>query len=875
MGVTRVRSGADRLLVTRQRLLDRLDGIGGGGVGVVVAPAGSGKSVLLEQWVACRRAADRPPAVAHVRIDPRSRDQVVLARQLVAAVAGEVPGFGEQLAGLASVASGRLGVAFVQHLLAELSDLDRDVDVVVDDAHLLAELPEMVLDAATLLAGLPPNVRVVLGARWDPDVGLHRLRVERRLVEVRAADLAFDLDEAGELVASFPGLDLGPADVEALRHRTDGWVVGLQLACVSLAGASDPAAFVADLRGSDLLVAEYLTREVLEGLAPPERAFLLRSSILPWVSVELCAAVEDAPSLEQAQQRIADVVARDLFLDPVDGHGHRFRFHQLFAELLAYQLRLEDPTSEAEVRRRAAVWLESNGHVADAADQLVALGDVAGVLALVRRHGSAFFARSEAVTVLGWLDAVAATAEPTPELLVDLLAAQTAAHETPRALETYRQLRHRDDVTLGQRAAAEALYSCSGLDDLATDEVERAAHRAEELGAECRSSGEVVTDFLGIGGPASAEAMASYMLAVVHLHRGELEATAAQLERTLHLEGMGYALWKAQTLATLALVRALSGRLDDALVDGQAALDVARTLGSHHHHAVTHAHVAMAVVGLDRLDLVSAAEQVELAGVCADRSGWAVDRALHRLLAARLALVAQGPGEADDALALDVPPVTLPAMVHGATAVTRARLHLAEGDLRRAGEVLAPCPSWPERPAAVVDVALAGGDLAAVRSQLESWQPSDRRGRVGRAVRVAVACAAEGRSAEAGDLLLAALDQAEEQQLRAVFLEVPGALGLLRSQPRAAASPFARSVLDAGAAAARRAGRAAQLVEPLTGRELDLLPYLPSRLTNAEMAAQLYVSVNTIKTHLQRIYRKLGVEDRDAAVARATELGLL
>ena len=867
----------DRLgsLVPRPRLLDRLDGVPAGGVGLVVAPAGSGKSVLLDQWTAHVRSQGRRVAV--VRADARSRDQVVLAHRLVEALASAVPSWDVGLEDLASAASGRLGRAFVDRLLVELGGLDAPVDVVLDDAHLLGPLPELAAEATQLLAELPSTVRILLGARWDPDLGLHRLRVEGRLVEVRTADLAFDVAEAAAFADSFADVSLAPDLVEALVARTDGWAVGLQLACISLAGDDDPVAFIEDFRGSDLLVAEYLTREALDRCKPEQRSFLLASAVLPWLSVELCAAALDGLDAATARDRLDELVHGALFVIPLDRHGRRFRYHHLFADLLAYQLRIEHPATEAAVRRRAAGWLEAAGHVADAAEQLLALGDDAGLLALVRRHGHAFFARSETATLRSWLDRAAAAApRPSVELLIDRLAAQMAAHETSAVLESHRRLVRRHDLTHGQRAAVEALYACAGLDDLPTDEVERAATAAEEHLARAAEAGEEVTDFLGIGGRPSCEAMAVYMRAVVRLHRLDLAGAAATLERALALDGMAYGLWKCQALGTLALVRALTGRHSAAVADAAASIRLGEELGSRYHHATTHAHVALALVGLDRLELDLAASHVAEARVRAERSGWIVDGALAQVVAAHLAAARRGPTVALGELVAAAPPVDLPTFVTCTMAATRARLLARLDQGQRALDERRACPAGPTRWAAEVDVALAAGDLAAAGAVLAGWDAADApREAVGRTVRAAAVAAAAGDAAGAAELLGQALDVARTEEIRAPFVEVPGVVALLRREPRLAADPFARSVVEAGTGLDRRDRATASLAEPLTDRELEVLPYLPTRLSNAEVARALYVSVNTVKTHLRHIYLKLGVNDRDEAVARATELGLL
>lgn len=694
-------------------------------------------------------------------------------------------------------------------------------------------------------------------------------------MEVREADLAFGHAEANSLVASITGSEPEPAWMELLLARTGGWAVGLSLAAHSMRSMDDPSEFLRGFDGTDRLVAEYLTCEVLDRLKPDLRSFVLRSSVLPWLSAELCAALDDTPDPAAAAEAIDHLRRRSMFVTPLEGPGQRLRYHQLFAELLRYQLDVESPRSVEDLRRRASRWLEANGHTSEAADQLVALDDHESLLSFVRRHGHEYFARDESATVLAWLDSVARPDRPIG-LLIDRMAAEMATHETTRARETYRQLKRRPDYTSGPAAAAQALYACVGLDDLPADEIEKASTGAARDLERAVVEGSEVTDFLGIGGRDTAEAMADYMAAMAELHRGRVHAAADRLEAVLALPGMEYSLWKISALSALALARSLAGRHTHALADARAAIDLASTVSSEHHHAITHAHMALALTGWDRLHPELAADHLEDARICAERSGWKVDRALHRMLAARIDWAVHGPAEGLRDPLFSLPPANLPPLVVCESVACRERMAALAGAPDTRGELLNLVPECDWLRSIEIDVALWSSDLRTAASLLERWEPDphDLRQRVGRLLRSAVLHDLGSRHdlalAEAGE----ALAEAEPEEIRAVFAEVPGAPALVRSDERLARQPFARSVLGSIATMVRQVDRV-DLFEPLTERERELLPYLPTRLTNAEIAEELYISLNTVKSHLRHIYWKLSVDNRDAAVQRATELGLL
>ncbi len=866
--------------VPRPRLIEVLDSVPPGGVGLVVAAAGWGKSVLLEQWMAERGGRGRPrPAVALVRLGADSSDPVVFARQLLGAIGRAVPELDPGLDELVSPGPGRLGPLFIAELSRQFRQVDRALDIVVDDAQALGSDPRLGFELADVISRLPAHVRLVLASRYEPDMGLHRLRAEGRLVELREADLAFTEDEAEPLVAAITGCEPECHHIGSLTARTGGWAVGLSLAAQSMRSMDDPGDFLGAFRGTDQFIAQYLTCEVLNRSKPEVRGFLLQTAVLPWLSPELCAEVVDGHDLGASADLLEQLRRNCTFLTPVDDHRNRFRYHELFSDLLRYQLEVECPGRAGDLRRRAAVWLERSGYSSDAADQLMVLDDHEGVLRFTRRHGAEYFARDESATVLRWLDAVARPQRPA-ELLVDHLAVRVAAHEGHRARDTYRLLKQRSDLTPGQTAAVEVLYACLGLDDLPIPEVQRACDDAEAGLASASDRGEEVTDFLGIGGPESVEVMALYMRAIVAFHLGRLHDATRRLEQTLGMPGAEYSLWKVSALATLALTRALAGRHNHAEADARAAIELTAEVASEHHHAVTHAHLALAFSGWDRLELGPATEHLDTARVCAERSGWSADRALHKMIQVRIDWATHGPGVPVRAPLFTASPVTLPPHVAAETAASRARMLMMDptpGDraalIDLVSEQVAPGPLE-------VDLALFDGDLAAVEVALQRWQPdpSDLRGLIGHRSRSALLDDQRGRRGSALEAITEAIRLAELEGIRALFAEVPGALGLLRSDDRLARSAFVRSILAATGPMVRSGGSMGSidsLPEPLTRREADLLPFLPTRLTNAEIAGELFISLNTVKSHLRHIYWKFGVDNRDAAVRCASDLGLL
>ncbi len=224
-------------------------------------------------------------------------------------------------------------------LLRELEGLPRELVVMLDDAHVLTN-SALSRDVGLLVAHLPENVRFMIGARWDPPLPLRQLRMEGRLVQIRATDLAFDVDEAQQLVATVAERDVSGEQIATLVRRTDGWAVALQLAAISLQRAPDVGAFVEAFAGNDRLVVEYLTEEVLDRQDPATRRILLRTSVLGWLSAALCDAVTGEGN---ADEMLDFLTTRSLFLSQIDTRGERFRYHHLFADLLRHRLSASAP----------------------------------------------------------------------------------------------------------------------------------------------------------------------------------------------------------------------------------------------------------------------------------------------------------------------------------------------------------------------------------------------------------------------------------------------------------------------------------------------------------------------------------------------------
>ncbi|MGA8047355.1 MAG: LuxR C-terminal-related transcriptional regulator, partial [Dermatophilaceae bacterium] len=682
--------------------------------------------------------------------------------------------------------------------------------------------------------------------------------------------------KAKALLESVSQRELTDELVAALVDHTDGWAVGLQLAAISLRTATDPGEFVTSFAGSDRLVAEYLLDEVIERQEAEVQSFLLQTSVLEGLSPGLCDAVTGAGN---ANRILGEMYRRSMFLIPLDPAGTTFRYHHLFAEVLRYRLlAVEGPEQARELHRRAARWMIKHGHEEQGIDHLIQAGDTDEAVRVISTMGHRLFERGESATLVRWLTALnAPDLGGSVEAMINLLAAQLGADEADVATETYRRILRRPDLTDGERLAAQSLYSSQVFRGLAPETI-------VELTDEVRSGlmrigPDDVPDFLGVGGRESIRVMNEHAAGLAHFFLGDLHRAAATLDGARTMSGVTYPLWRVYLLGSLALVRAWQGHATEALAMARTAIAAAAAFGVTHHQGSVLAHLAVTFVHLDRVEL----EAAELSLVRARprilaRPASRTYFDLHSALEAWMSALSEGPGQALELLrAPSATGAEAPVLREGRRAF-RMRLLIGVGDVAGAQAVLDEVTGTSALPSARVDLALARGDTRAASVALDAWTPppDDLRESVRRHLREFAVLEAGGDARAARASLERAVAAARSDRLRWVFLEVPSSIQALRRRPLPDSAWLTSEALWSAAAALHpRLGAQDSLAEPLSQRELDVLAYLPGRMRNQDIAADMFVSVNTVKTHLASIYRKLGVTERDEAIERARRLGLI
>lgn len=855
--------------VARERLVSLLDPPPQRSVTVVVAPAGYGKTVLLSQWAAARPATRVRWLTAEPEDNEPGQFATLLWRALapIAAVPDRTTGSPR------GVDEYRNDGRFAAALLAALQG-SPPVTFVLDDAHVLTD--RLLLDELrTLVEQLPSWVHIVVGTRVDPSFVQYRDRVDGKVADLRQDDLAFNRDEAGELVRRLLGRDLTTAQLDALVTRTAGWTVGLQLAAVSLRDRADVGPFIDTFADDDRHVADYLTEEVLCHQPAEIRRFLLSTCILDRMSGPLCDEVTGASGGEAMLARLERL---SLFVTRLDAGSEWCSYHPLFRSLLRHHLRDEDPAGEQRFLRRAATWYLERDDLRGV-DYLVEAGSWREVIDAAVAHGGPLFVAGRAATLARLLSSVPCSVRRNrPDVLLHLAAVATLACDTVSATEHLAGIGALASASQADRVVADLLRARLDLDRGAAAPSIAAAGRALR-GTEDLDDSDL-PDVLGLTGTRDdLTAGALLTRGIALMYQGEPAMARAALEASLRV---GHPVWHTCALGALALLDAWSARLDSAEERAARALALARELRVAEHAVTADAQLARACVARARGDLGQAARCLRDTDLQVHPWRTRVGAALVAVEQAHLAMACDGVPPDPLALLSDLRASgvrPLPRVIEGSRRSVEARLLISIGDLDGAAHVIDAAPEdLVDVVATKVGLAIRRRDLAGARRLLERWpdRPAPR-AQLEHLLWLAIVdyqCGNDG-SAVAG--FAEAVAGAEPERNLGIFqaaaAHVRGpALALYRTAP----TPFVRSIVDLSAGHATRLPTSVPgLVEHLTERELLVLAYLPSHLSNAEIAQRLDVSVNTVKTHLKHIYRKFLVTGRREAVAAAEQMRLV
>ncbi len=895
MYVPKLRRG----LVARPRLLERLRRGAESRLTLVSAPAGFGKTTLLAAWLGHTSGEDR--SVAWLSLDPADNEPTSFWTYVVTALQAAVPSVGSSALELIASSPSATELALTT-VLNELAAAPGEVWLVLDDYHLV-DNHDVGKGMTFLLEHLPPHVHVALITRADPDVPLARWRVRGELVEIRAADLRFTSDEAAAYLNEATGQRLAAGDVALLEERTEGWIAALQLAALSIRGRGDVGSFVARFAGNDRYIVDYLVEEVLNHQPERVREFLLQSAFLDRLTGPLCDAVtgrDDGSHMLMSLQRA------NLFIVPLDDRREWYRYHHLFADVLRARLLAEQPDLVPLLHQRASGWYEAHDSAEEAVRHALAARDFDRAANLMELAVPAIRRNRQDAMLIGWLKALPDDAvRRSPVLSVFfgsmlMVSGELDAVE-PRLDDADRALASVPGASAPPWAKTEELRTLPAT--IAVFRASLAQARGDVAG-----TAEHARRALDLAGPSDhlARGGAAGFLGLAAWAQGDVSSALETFTPAVaSLHAAGNLVDELSSTVVLADMWLAAGHPSTARRLYLRALQVSEAHGEAGLRATPDLHVGLSEMDYEVGDLEAAKRHLERAAALGE--GAAMTESRYRWFVA-MGRVADAEGDAQEAISLldqaeqlyrpgffpDVRPI----------AAMKARVWITHGNLSQATD-------WArERGVSVSDDAgyLSEFDhLTLVRLLIARHRAHPDTGAIDQAVRLLArlhqAAEASGRAGSLVEIrMLQALAQDSQghrpqalQALGQAWAQAPEPDGYVRlfldegapmvellrdAEHQGLPGDHARRLLSLSAARdGDAAGAPQRLVPPsakqLSERELQVLRLLDSELSGPQIARELFVSHNTLRTHAKHIFTKLEVTTRRAAVRRARERGLM
>jgi LuxR family transcriptional regulator, maltose regulon positive regulatory protein len=826
-------------------------------VALVTGGPATGKTVAVAQWF---ETLD-PVAREWVTLDAGDDRPERFWLTFVLALERAVP---DAFAQAAAADVHRLPPEFLSRLLTAWSAVTDPLVIVLEDVHHLGS-PQITEDLGLVIEHLPRRSRLLLTSRADPHLPVSRWRGRGWLAELRQRDLALTLPETAELFTALGEDRLTTSDVESLWRHTEGWVAGLRLAAAGLKDRADVSAAVAEFSGRTPMVADLLADDLLRRAPKELSEFLLRTSVADVLDAELCDALSRrGDSAEVLRRMEADLQ----FVMATGPSRDTWRYHPLLTEMLRSELQTHRPLEAQGLNRLAAGILEARGDLAGAARCLLVAGDTDRAFSIVRE---AAYRRYD----LGDIPGIAAFVNLFPRELVTESASRMLDYAlmlgTSGQLAEAHAWIQRAQARIGDEPEARA-EDLATLDALRLLAFTLTAGAGDEIDAGRRAVAAVEAG-LDLGAVGGARVR-------MNLVRGYLLADQPGEAGSALRAGK-----PGDEIAALVLAPALAarialrqGRLCEAERQATAVLQAAHAFGLDTHGGAADAHLALAGVLIDRNELADAtAEFRRLDEILLANPVARVYQVLLRLEKARVAAALD---DFEDVFATlreaglliaHLPRSALRCLVDAAA----ARWHLQAGQARQAEALIGTLPDGgPAHGLLRARLDLACGRFDAVRTRLGRASPGTMRDRLAGELLLARAAIESGQDAAAHVRLAVGL--ADPERLVRVFLEEgPAMARLARAAAESLGTESGTSLSVALGSPPRLRGTPRQPAAVLTERELLVLRFLPSRLTNAEIARECAVSVNTVKANLKNIYAKLAVSSRAETVERARLLGLL
>ncbi len=895
-------------IVIRPRLIERLNEGLHHKLTLISASAGFGKTTLVSEWIA---SCGQP--VAWLSLDEGDNDFTRFLTYLVAALQTIATNIGVGVLGLLQSPQPPPTESILTTLINEIITIPNNPSTrpfgqsgqhfifVLDDYHII-DSKSVDNALAFLLEHLPPQMHLVITTREDPDLPLARLRARSQLTELRAADLRFTPAEAAEFLNQVMSLQLSAENIAALEACTEGWITGLQLAALSMQGyaSRDTSRFIQSFTGSHRFVLDYLVEEVLQRQPEHIRSFLLQTAILERLSGPLCDAVTGQKDGREA----LEILERgNLFIVPLDDQRQWYRYHHLFAEVLRAHTLGKQPGQIPLLHKRASAWYEQNNLPAEAIRHALAARDFECAAGLIEKMYPAMDTSIQYAAWLSWVRKLPdEVVRARPVLSVDYASALTDSGEYEASKSWLQEAEQRlEGSTEGMVVADEAQFR--------TLPVKIALARSSH--AQVQGDIEGAVKYAELALELSPEedsynhAMAAVTLGTAYWERGDLDGAQKALSVWInYCQKVGNIIFAVATGAYLAGIIVAQGRLREAERIYKQSIQLAST-HDQVRHVTSNLYLGLGLLCHEQGDQQSAAQHLRKSGELGEQTALTDWSYRWRLAQARLK-ESEGDLEAaldllDEARGLYVK-TSVPDF-HPIDAL-KARVHLRQGRLSEAldwarerglsvDDNLSYLGEFEHITLARILIAphqndpLAGSIHQAFALLERLLQAAEAVRRMGSVIEILVvqtlAFQAQGNVSQALASLERALALAEPEGYVRIFVDEGEPMrSLIEKQSRSQDKTFPGYVDKLLAAFAQQTAipqpktndLQSTIIEPLSERELEVLRLLGTELSGPEIAQQLIVSLNTLRTHTKNIFNKLGVNNRRAAVRRAEELNL-
>ncbi len=873
-------------LVARPRLTAILSNALMKGFTLVSAPAGYGKTTLVSSWL---RETGIPSA--WLSLEESDNDPVRFLQYLLTALQIIVPTIRLDLLDMVEGIQPASFQAVIKILINEIAKQDGRFVLVMDDFHLIQD--QLILDiVAFLLDHIPAQqMHLILITRTDPPLPLSRLRVRNQMVEIRADQLRFTPGEVAAFVNGVMGFNLSAEDIAAMDVRTEGWIAGLQLAVLSMQGCKDVPGFISAFSGSHHYIVDYLAEEVLKREDEQTRSFLLQTSILSRMCASLCNSLVEIKTNQHpldGQRMLETLEKMNLFIIPLDEERRWYRYHHLFADALNRRLEYQNPELLPELYQRASEWYEKNGLIGEAIQCARSSGDQERVAQLVEQNGCYLLMSGEVLTLLKWMETVEPYFSTHPWLAIHKGWALSIAGRMEQAEQAFQiaerlvsTLEPTPDVNtmVGTISAGRAYWS--DIEGNVT-ETARLAQQALDLVPD--------TDPLS----QSVRSVATGALAKTIFLRGDLDGARRIYDQAVEIGKMANNVEMIiNTNSDICDVLLEQGKLRQAerllletlpmtvRVDGQRLPLSARVYS-----------------GLSKVYYEwNQLEQAEhFAHQCLEVSqqwGNIEQQAIGIIMSAKVER-ANGNPEKAQVLMRTVDQINRDNRLYPWNSIrieaALDRFWLSLGSLERVSQHIKTSGINPAdeitylhevKYLTLLRWQLACEDYESALSLAECMlQKAQKDHRTLQVVELlvlkALAYLGKKDTAVAVTTLSRSVVLARPEGYKRVFLDegelVLKMLHLVKSNQDA--TGYARELLDAFSPTSSTVPVPIQLlIEPLSGREIEVLKLIEAGLSNLEIASRLFISITTVKKHISNIYAKLDVKTRTQAISRGKEMG--